>query len=363
MADTMSSRERWLSALDFQPLDRLPFWAKLEASYARSQRAEHSGKSLAQLHSLAGSEPHGGVGPCIRRMRTTTSREVDEQPGERTTRFVGPSGTLTMVERFDDLSQSWHPVEFPLHTRQDVEMLTEWHLDERIELDETALEKARQQARNADTAVATSIGTSPVMDFLQHLAGIDHGHYLWADYPREVEALFDAMHRNLLRAAEIICETTPADIIYMVENTSTTLHSPDQFRADVLPRLREYATCAVANGKRMVLHMCGYLKALLPDLDTLPVAAFEAFTSPPVGNTTLLDGRSACPNKCLIGGTNAALWLRPAKEIIATLERDLDALPHHRGLVVSSSGVMPPATSPDTIRTVVDWLRTYPARW
>jgi len=32
------------------------------------------------------------------------------------------------------------------------------------------------------------------------------------------------------------------------------------------------------------------------------VAAFEAFTSPTLGNTTLLDGRTACPDKCLIGG-------------------------------------------------------------
>ena len=51
---------------------------------------------------------------------------------------------------------------------------------------------------------------------------------------------------------------------------------------------------------------------------------------------------------CLIGGTNAALWTRPAVEIIAQLATDLDALPHHRGLVVTSAGVMPPCCAPDT---------------
>jgi hypothetical protein len=109
--------------------------------------------------------------------------------------------------------------------------------------------------------------------------------------------------------------------------------------------------------------MCGHLKALLPDLETLPVAGFEAFTSPAVGNTTLADGRVACPGKCLIGGTNAALWLRPAKQIIAALERDLDALPHHRGLLPSSAGMMPPAAAPEAVRQVAEWIHRYPARF
>ena len=90
--------------------------------------------------------------------------------------------------------------------------------------------------------------------------------------------------------------------------------------------------------------------------------AFEAFTTPPVGNTTLVDGRTGCPDKCLIGGTNAALWLRPAAEIIAEIEADLDALPHHRGIVMSSAGVMPQFAEPDTIKAVADWVHDYPMR-
>jgi len=88
---------------------------------------------------------------------------------------------------------------------------------------------------------------------------------------------------------------------------------------------------------------------------------FEAFSSPPIGNTRLGDGRSACPDKCLIGGTNAVLWTKSAREIIADIERDLAALPHHRGLVITSGGVMPPLCEPETIRQVCEWLGQYPA--
>jgi uroporphyrinogen-III decarboxylase len=108
--------------------------------------------------------------------------------------------------------------------------------------------------------------------------------------------------------------------------------------------------------------MCGLLKAILPDLATSGAAAFEAFTSPTVGDTRLADGRAACPDVCLIGGTNAALWTRPAGEIIAEIERDLEELPHHRRLAVTSAGVMPPLCPPETIRAVADWVHAYRAK-
>ncbi|NCO34528.1 MAG: hypothetical protein AUJ92_19545 [Armatimonadetes bacterium CG2_30_59_28] len=85
-----------------------------------------------------------------------------------------------------------------------------------------------------------------------------------------------------------------------------------------------------------------------------------ALPSQPVDR--LLDGRTQCPNKCLIGGTNAILWTKSSEEIIAAIERDLDALPHHRGIVVTSAGVMPPLCKPETIRDVSEWVKQYPAR-
>ncbi len=129
-----------------------------------------------------------------------------------------------------------------------------------------------------------------------------------------------------------------------------------------MPQIGEIGRLAVAAGKRLGLHMCGHLKALLPDLATLPAVAYEAFTSPTLGNTTLLDGRTHCPNVCLIGGTNAMLWTKPAAAIIAGIEEALDALPHHRGIVLTSAGVMTPLCKPETIREVGEWVRSYAVR-
>jgi hypothetical protein len=62
---------------------------------------------------------------------------------------------------------------------------------------------------------------------------------------------------------------------------------------------------------------------------------------------------------CLIGGTNAALWMRDnANAIIAQIEHNIAELPHRRGIVLSSAGVMPALASPETVKRVCEWVHT-----
>jgi len=53
-----------------------------------------------------------------------------------------------------------------------------------------------------------------------------------------------------------------------------------------------------------------------------------------------------------MGGTNATLWMQSENEIIHQVEKDLEALPHHRGIVLSSAGVMTPLCTPETLKAV-----------
>jgi hypothetical protein len=360
----MTPRQRWLAAVRMEPVDRLPFWPKLDRAYPRAQPAPFRDMEIELIHRWIGSDRHVGVPGCTREVRTRTHRGVDEHDGRRVSRFVTPTGILERVDQFDLESQSWHPVEFPVRTRHDIPVMIEWFQDCRVELDADHLEQARARVREIgdDASTRTSIGISPLMDWVQHIAGIETAHLLLRDCPDEVAALFEAEHRVLRRTAEILADTWPGDMIYSTENTSTTLISPAQYEQYCYPHIRAYGEILSGAGRIYVLHMCGHLRALLPTLRSLPVDAFEAFTAPTLGNTTLLDGRAACPDTCLIGGTQAPLWTRPAKEIIGQLERDLDALPHHRGLVVTSAGVMPPLCRPETIKTVCDWVKSYPVR-
>ena len=358
MPASMTSKERWLAALRLQPVDRLPFWPKLGGNYPGTQAAPFRAMALDALHAWIGSDPHGWVGPGVREKRSHTAVRTEAASGRRRTLYETPLGACELLEEFDAPSDSWHPMRFPVQCREDIGRMTAWYDDAAIELDPDGIERARAECAR----LGAGIGESPLMHWVEWLAGVEHAHYLLADYPGEVEALFAAMHRVLLRRAELMAAHNPADVCYMVENTSTTLISPEQYDRYCFRHLGEYGRITRAAQRILVLHMCGHLKRLLPRLAQLPVEAFEAFTSPTLGNTSLLDGRTACPGQCLIGGTNAMLWTFPAAEIIRQIERDLDELPHHRGIVVTSAGVMPPRCAPETIRTVCEWVRRYPVR-
>ena len=363
MAETMTSKERWLAAVQSQPVDRVPFWPKVGGAYIACQSDPFRRMSTSELHEWIGSDQHVGGPTCVRTIREKTSVEQTEEDGIRTTVFRTSAGTLTSVEGFDPVSQSWHPKEFPVKSIGDIEAMSLVYSDVRCEFDRDQLERANAVIRDLDGSgiATTSLGISPLMDWIQHIAGIENGLLFLADHRESVETLFGHMHRVLCRRAEIIADRSPYPIVYSVENTSTTLISPELYRRYCHRHLVEYGRIISQAGKFHALHMCGHLKVLLPDIARLPAAGIEAFTSPPVGNTSLLDGRTDCPDKCLIGGTSAVLWLETADTIIETIERDLAPLPHRRGIVITSAGVMPPGCRPETIRKVAEWLRDCPA--
>jgi hypothetical protein len=280
MSRTMTSKERWLAALRLQPVDRLPFWPKLSGAYPPAQRAPFASMTLPQLQAWTGSDPHVWLPGCLREVRKRSTVESVRSGDVARTLYTCPEGRLEMIQHFDAGSQAWHPVKFPVQTVNDIRLMTRIAEDASFELDPALLEKARTQAEALGSPVLTvnPIGTTPLMVWIEYLAGVEGAHWL------------------------------------------------------------------------------------LPDLARVGAHAFEAFTAPTLGNATLLDGRTACPDVCLIGGTHAMLWTQPAKAIIAGIEAALNELPHHRGLGISSAGVMPPQCVPETIRTVCDWVKSFPAR-
>ena len=356
----MTSRERWLAALKLEDADHIPFWPKLDHAIERYSQVRGNGMTIAQMHEYIGSDRHEWVDSCCRDLRKDTSATLSEQSGERITEYITPVGKLTSVAKYDDASVSWHPVKMPVNTVEELKIMTRWYRDCQVELDAQAKTRNKELIDKADggAVLATGIGESPLMYFVEWLAGIENAHYLLADCPGEVEELFFEMHRILLKRAEIVAEHCPADMIYLTENTSTRLISPAQYEKYCARHLWDYGTAFERCNRNMVLHMCGHLKDLLPQLAKTKARAFEAFTAPPLGDSTLGDGRAACPDKCLIGGTYAMLWLEEADAIIRFLEGELAKLPHLRGIVLTSGGVMPPMVSVEKIKKVADWIKS-----
>ena len=140
------------------------------------------------------------------------------------------------------------------------------------------------------------------------------------------------------------------------------LVSPTQYRDLVVSDIRELKNiCETADG-RLALQMPGHIAAILDDLSELDTIIVEGLCSPPVGDTTLNMARSHCEEMRIAGGTNAAQWLNSSDDVISSLRDDLDSMPHHRGVAITSSDIIPLATPIETILKVADFVKNYSVR-
>ena len=62
----MTTKERWNAAMRMEPVDRLPFWPKLDASYARAQAQPFRSMDTNAIHDWIGSDRHEWCGRYVR---------------------------------------------------------------------------------------------------------------------------------------------------------------------------------------------------------------------------------------------------------------------------------------------------------
>ena len=360
----MNHRERFLAAVRMEPVDRIPFWPKIFNGYLKNQESTFKGCSLEEAYKFFDSEIQYGLPEFIVRSGKRSSQKTRRENDLTIVEYILDNHSRRLVMKDDPTTLTSHPIEFPINNESDLDFMAEWFSDGEFYADISLLEKQRDLCveTGEDAAFAYFVGESPLMNFLEHLANIGNGHYLLHDFPEKTERLFAEMHRNLLMRCRVASSNPFADMFYFSENTSTTLISPDQFVRYCKPQIKEYADILNRSGVPVLLHMCGHLKGLLNILAENPVAGFEAFTPPTVGNTSLLDGRTACPDMSLIGGTNAVMWLWETGDIIKYIYEMLDSLPHTNGIVLSPAGVMPPAAEPEKIKSVCEAISKYPVR-
>lgn len=362
----INPKERWLMTIRGEETDRLIFWPKIfNSSYMKNQCTRFQNMTIRQIHDYVGSDIQLYLPDYITFLRTGCTFEEQIRDGMYIKRYGTPHGRLEEIQKYDETTQSYHPIKTAVHTREDILLLTEYISSLSPEIDFDRLDEAKIIYKEFGDRglVADNIGESPFMDFVEWYAGIENAQYLVMDYPDEVEELLREMQRVNLRLTELKTEYSPADVLYFTENTSTTIISPTQFSEYCKPFLTDYANLCRQGERTLFYHMCGHLKFILDEIDEIPFDGIEAVTSPPVGNTTFADVRKIIKNKCLIGGTNCVTWVHTPEQIISEINDSLNQLEHYRGIVLGTGGIIPPSCSPDTLRQVMEYIKRVPLKY
>ena len=362
-ADTMTSRQRIGATITGDEVDRFPVWLKMANPTWRPMQPE-SIRKLDDVTLLreAGCDVMVGLNVTVYGESPHVEKTVDTTGTSRITNYETPDGPIMGRAALYPSTKSWHPVEFMVSAPEELKRLRWVYKDTRYTVDEDSVEAARRRKQElvaADVYTMDVCSCSPFMSLINHLMGPPGTYFLLQDEPKLFEEVLEEMHQDKMRMLRALLPHVQADTFWISEDTSTTLLSPGMFKRFCVPYLRAYgALIRDLGGVVAAHHMCGTLSDLLEMIDDLPAQVSEAFTTRPLGDVSLSEGRTRMPGKALWGGTNAVLWLEEPETIIETVAEDLAACPDKKRIFLTSAGVLPPMVSFDKARTVVDGLKS-----
>ncbi len=347
--DWMTGRERIEAALEGRERDRLCFSAKVSSW----PEEPFSQKTRREILDYIGSDPVNLFSVRFHYKNPKVNIQYKETKTARIWEHGTPDGILTEREELDEASGTWHPVEFPIKSLNDIKAARYIYDHAQYEVDSTDLQRHCDIVQgHEDEFFCISNPPSPLMELVEYKMGIINLSYFIMDYPDEIEELIELMRQSHLRLLGKIIQHTPRPYIRTVENTSTTLISPMMFKKVAFPHLCEYGRLIEENGMKHILHMCGHIKQLLPLIDRIPACAIEAFQATPMGDTNLADGVHLCPNKALIGGIAGTLWSLPDQEIVKRITADLEAAGNIRRICLENAGGMLTSIHPDRMKYI-----------
>ena len=359
-SETMTSRQRILASIRGDEVDRFPVWLKMDnGTWQGSQPEPYRSMGSRELLTACGCDLIDWACANTKSHNPHTEMREQRRNGSVTQTIDTPDGPLVKEYGVDPVS-GWHPTKYMVETAEDLAAVRWMFKDTSFTVEDGSPEAARQKQQQCETDGAltcTGLGPSPLMNLIEDICGPENANYLAFDEPELFDEVVQLMHAEFLRHLDVFLPIQVADTCWLTENTSTTLISPGQFAKYCGPHLRDYGQRIVDHDIIAVHHMCGTLNVLLEEIDALPAQVNEAYTTSPLGDVSLADGRRRMPSKALWGGTNATLWLEPVETIVRTVADDLADCPDTRKIFLTSAGVLPPPVSFEKARDTVEQLK------
>jgi len=156
-----------------------------------------------------------------------------------------------------------------------------------------------------DGITAVYIAPTPVQSLVQGELGVEAFSFALYDYPSELEDLMECMHRKNIEMYKLVAKS-PAEFVILVENTSTSMISPDTYSKYSMGHVKDFVNIMHENGKIAIIHMCGLIKNLLPLIKETGLDAIDCLAPPPTGDVDFTDAYRIIGNHLTIHSVMSA---------------------------------------------------------
>ena len=220
-------------------------------------------------------------------------------------------GIFTRTRNFNgraltEVHKKGYMIKHLVETREDLELYLDILQSTRVEPREDGLEERCKRCEAVignDGIYTPTFQPSPVQHLIEFDCGLEAFYSLLYDETELMERVIDAMFAIRKREYEITAEKTPFLATIAVENTSTTLVSPDIYRKYSMNHMCEFSDIMHRHGKKAIIHMCGLINHLLPDIKETGLDGIHALTTPDFGDCTFDAALDVLGDDLIIIGT------------------------------------------------------------
>lgn len=318
----MNHRERALAAMCGQPVDRIPFIARMELwhGYHQNQGTLPHPYEKASLWEMQrdlgiGIFGFGAYSTSFYRL-TYPGVEVEKtvQGEETIVRYHTPFGTLTcrdvMAEELKEAAGSAARVEYPFKCVDDYDALQ--YLIEHAEVKENFDEYGEfTDEIGTDGLAVPWTGQLPAHQLMIFYMGYQTFYYELHDHPARVEALIQALtyqHEQIVDLA--IC--TPAQALEIGGNYDEMMTPPPVFERFFAPYYRRARQKLDKADKVLVIHGDGEMRHLLTNIRDCGVQVVEALTPEPMTTINVAKTRRLWQDRVAMWGGLSTVILTDA---------------------------------------------------
>lgn len=315
----MIHRDRALAAMRGQPVDRIPFIARMDLWYSFHHNqgtlpSPYENASLWDIQRDLGIGIFGfGAWDILFYRLVHHNVEITKEVsgGLTTTKYHTPYGTLTyrekMAEELKGAAGTGARIEYLLKSAKDYDALQ--FLIEHTEVVENydAYGEFRDAIGTDGLALPFS-GHLPAHQLMINFMGYQTFYYELHDHPARVEALIEALteQQRQILALAVDC---PAQAIEVGANYDEQMTPPPVFDTFFAPFYREARQILSARGKMLVVHGDGEMKVLLEKLMTCGVQVVEALTPKPMTCIDVAETRHLWEDRITMWGGLASVIL------------------------------------------------------
>jgi len=308
----MNHRERALAAMRGQPVDHIPFIARMDLWYS--------------FHKNQGSLPHPyeqsslwdiqrdlgigifGFGAWDISFYRLEYRNVDvvktTRGQETATQYNTPYGSLTardvMAEELNEAAGTGARIEYPFKSEADYDALQ--YLIENTQVVENFEAYAQFiDAIGGDGLALPFSGHLPAHQLMIFFMGYQRFYYELNDHTARLEALIQALENQQQQVLEL-ATASPADAVEVGANYDEQMTPPPVFERFFAPFYHKASQLLSAAGKPLVVHGDGEMRRLLTSLMACGIQVVEAITPKPMTSIDIANTRQLWKDKVAMWG-------------------------------------------------------------